>query len=91
MATTYDKGYRISDIRAGDKVFINLAKRAEAGYWVPGIVSPKLGPQRIGTFVVTEMVEPNACRVDIPADWKIWPVISLRHLVKAPSTPGTYE
>jgi hypothetical protein len=91
MATTYDKGHRISDIRAGDKVFINLAKRAEAGYSVPGIVSPKLGPQRVGPFLVTEMVGPNACRVDIPTDWKIWPVISVRHLVKAPSTPDMYE
>jgi hypothetical protein len=29
--------------------------------------------------------------VDIPADWKIWPVISIRHLVKAPATPDAYE
>jgi hypothetical protein len=91
MASTYDKGHRITDISVGDRVFINLAKRTEAEYSVPGIKSPKLGPQRIGPFLVTEMCGPNACRVDIPSDWKIWPVISIRHLVKAPATPDTYE
>jgi hypothetical protein len=68
MAMTYDRGYRILDIHARDKVIIDLAKWAEAGYSVPGIVSLKLGPQRIRPFLVIEMVGPNACRVDIPAD-----------------------
>jgi hypothetical protein len=36
------------------------------------------------------MVGDNACRVDIPGDWKVWPIISVRHLVKAPSTPDTF-
>jgi hypothetical protein len=90
MASTYDKGHRISDIRAGDRVFINFAKRTESGYSAAGVNAPKLGPQRVGPFLVIEMVGENACRVDIPGDWKIWPVISVRHLVKAPSTPDTF-
>jgi hypothetical protein len=91
MAATYDKGHRISDIRAGDKVFVNFAKRTEAGYTAAGVNSPKLAPQRVGPFLVIEMVGENACRVDIPADWKIWPVISVRHLTKAPATPDVFN
>jgi hypothetical protein len=90
MAATYDKDRRISDIRKGDYVFVNFSKRNEAGYTAAGINAPKLGPQRVGPFLVTEMVGNNACRVDIPTDWKVWPVISIRHLIKAPSTPDTF-
>jgi hypothetical protein len=91
MAAAYDNGHKITDLHVGDKVFINIAKRTEAGYSVPGIKSPKFGPQRVGPFLITEMCGPNACQVDIPSDWKIWPVISIRHLVKAPATSDTYE
>jgi hypothetical protein len=90
MAAAHDKGRRIADIRKGDYVFVNFAKRNETGYTVAGINAPKLGPQRVGPFLVTEMVGHNACRVDLPTDWKIWPVISVRHLIKAPSTPDTF-
>jgi hypothetical protein len=90
MAATYDKDRRISDICKGDYVFVNFAKRNETGYSAAGINAPKLGPQRVGPFLVTEMVGQNACRVDLPTDWKVWPVISIRHLIKAPSTPDTF-
>jgi hypothetical protein len=91
MATIHDNGKRIADICAGDYVFITFAKRNESGYTASGIKAPKLGPQRVGPFRVTEMAGPNACRIDIPSDWKIWPVISVRHLVKAPSTPDAFS
>jgi hypothetical protein len=91
MASTYDKGHRITDIHVGDKVFINLAKKAESGYTAAGINAPKLGPQRVGPFLVTEKAGENAFRVDIPGDWKVWPIISVRHLVKAPSTADTFS
>jgi hypothetical protein len=91
MAAVYDKTHRITDIRPGDRVFINFAKRNESGYVASGISSHKLGPQRVGPFLVTEMCGPNACRVDIPSEWKIWPVISIRHLIKAPATPDTFR
>jgi hypothetical protein len=90
MAATYDKGHKITDLRVGDKVFINIPKRTKAGYSVPGIKSPKLSPQRVGPFLITEMCTPNAYRVDIPSDWKIWPVISVRHWVKAPRLLPTH-
>jgi hypothetical protein len=73
------------DIAEGDTVFINLAKKDRDGYKAVGIVSRKLGPQRAGPLRVLEMVGENACRVDIPNDWRIGPVISLRNLTKAPS------
>jgi hypothetical protein len=91
MAATYDKGHRISDIRVGDRVFINFAKKNDTGYTAPGIKTPKLAPQRIGPFLVLEKVGENAFKIDIPGDWRIWPVISVRHLVKAPSTPDAFE
>jgi hypothetical protein len=91
MASTYDNGHRISDIRTGDYVFINFSKKTEAGYSASGINSRKLGPQRAGPFLVTAMAGDNACHVDIPADWKIWPIISVRHLTKAPSTPDVFQ
>ncbi|KAI5796655.1 hypothetical protein EDC01DRAFT_629449 [Geopyxis carbonaria] len=37
------------------------------------------------------MAGANACMVDIPKDWKIWPVISVRHLLKARDTPDSYK
>jgi hypothetical protein len=42
-------------------------------------------------YGVLEMVGENACRVDIPNDWRIWPVISLRNLTKAPDGPDPYS
>jgi hypothetical protein len=91
MAANYDKNHRISDIRAGDLVFINFAKKAENGYTAAGIQCRKLGPQRAGPFRVIAMIGENACHVDIPADWKIWPIVSIRHLTKAPGTADTFE
>jgi hypothetical protein len=91
MAATYDNAHRIADIRPGDYVFINFSKKTEAGYSASGIQSRKLGPQRAGPFLVIAMAGENACKVDIPADWKIWPVISVRHLTKAPSTPDVFS
>jgi hypothetical protein len=91
MASTYDQSHRITDIRVGDYVFINFAKKTESGYTVSGIQSRKLGPQRAGPFLVLAMAGENACHVDIPSDWKIWPIISIRHLTKAPSTSDTFE
>jgi hypothetical protein len=91
MAANYDKNHRIGDIRAGDLVFINFAKKAENGYTAAGIQCSKLGPQRAGPFRVIAMVGENACHVDIPSDWTIWPIVSIRHLTKAPSTTDTFE
>jgi hypothetical protein len=91
MASTYDKGHRVCDIRPGDYVFINFSKKTESGYSASGIQSRKLGPQRAGPFLVVAMAGENACHVDIPSDWKIWPIISVRHLTKAPNTPDVFQ
>jgi hypothetical protein len=37
------------------------------------------------------MVGEKTCRVEIPSDWRIWPVISLRTLTKAPDGPDPYD
>jgi hypothetical protein len=91
MASAYDNNHHAIDIRAGDYVFINFSKKTDAGYSAAGINSRKLGPQRAGPFLVTAMAGDNACHVDIPSDWKIWPVISIRHLTKAPATPDMFQ
>jgi hypothetical protein len=79
------------EITEGDNVLFNFAQKDREGYNATGIVSPKQGGQRAGPFRVLEMVGENACRVDIPADWNIWPVISLRNLTKAPDGPDPYN
>jgi hypothetical protein len=91
MAAGYNNGRRISDIQVQDKVYINLAKKTDVSYTASSINAPKLGPQRVGPFLVTDTAGSNAVGVDIPADWKIWPVIIVHHLVKASSTPGTFD
>jgi hypothetical protein len=90
MAAQHDNKHHPLEITEGENVFIDFAKKDREGYKATEIVSPKLGPQRAGPFRVLEMVGENACRVDIPADWKIWPVISLRNLTKAPDGPDPY-
>jgi hypothetical protein len=86
MASAYDKGHQISDIRVGDKVCINLAKKGESGYSASGINAPKLQLKRVSPLLGTEKASDNDFRVDIPTDWKIWPIISVRHLMKASVT-----
>jgi hypothetical protein len=36
------------------------------------------------------MAGENACLVEVPPDWKIWPVISFRNITKAPDTTDLY-
>jgi hypothetical protein len=91
MASQYDNKHHPLEVTEGDYVFINFAKKDRDGYKAIGIVSPKLGPQRAGPFRVLEMVGEGACRVDIPSDWTIWPIISLRNLTKAPDGPDPYS
>jgi hypothetical protein len=58
------------------------------GYSVPGIQKPKLGPQRIGPFRITEVISKGrAYRLDLPPHYKIHDVISIVHLEPAPC-PG---
>jgi hypothetical protein len=37
------------------------------------------------------MAGENACLVEVPPDWKIWPVISFRNLTKAPDSTDLYD
>jgi hypothetical protein len=90
MAEQYDRAHKAMDLQIGDHVYINFATKNKDGYTTSGIISRKLGPQRAGPYKILDMAGPNACLVDLPADWKIWPVISIRNLTKAPATPDIY-
>jgi hypothetical protein len=91
MAAQYDAKHHAMDITVGDRVFINFAKKDREGYKATGVNAPKLGPQRAGPFRVLEMAGENACLVEVPPDWKIWPVISFRNLTKAPDSTDLYD
>ena len=82
-----DKSNKAMDLQPGDYVYINFATKSKDGYTAAGIVSHKLGPQRAGPYKALDMAGPSACLVDVPKDWKIWPVISIRNLARAPATP----
>ncbi|RPA71879.1 hypothetical protein BJ508DRAFT_335595 [Ascobolus immersus RN42] len=46
VAMYFDKNHTIPPFKAGDKVYLKLAKKHTPGYAVPGITCRKLGPQR---------------------------------------------
>ncbi|PNS18780.1 hypothetical protein CAC42_5319 [Sphaceloma murrayae] len=50
-------------------------------YRIPGIVNRKLGPPRIGPFVVKKVI-PNglACELALPAHYRIHPVVSITEI-----------
>jgi hypothetical protein len=91
MVAQYDNKHHPLNIKEGDNVFINFAKKDYHGCKAVRIVTSKLDPQRAGPFRVPEMVGKNACRVDIPSDWHIWPVISLLNLTKVPDGLDPYN
>jgi hypothetical protein len=90
MATEYDGKHHAMKIAVGDRVYINFAKKDREGYKAAAVNAPKLGPQRAGLFKVLEMAAENACLVEVPPDWNIWPVINFRNLTKAPDTTELY-
>jgi hypothetical protein len=90
MATEYDGKHHAMKIAVGDRVYINFAKKDREGYKAAGVNAPKLGPQRAGLFKVLEMAAENACLVEVPPNWNIWPVINFRNLTKAPDTTDLY-
>ena len=79
MALYHDKGHKPITFNPGDKVYITLAKGLDPGYRLP-ISTNKLGEQRVGPFPVTRAVGKLAYELELPATWKIHPVISVVHL-----------
>jgi hypothetical protein len=65
-----------------DKAYLRL----HHGYHVPGAGNAKLGVQRVGPFNVKRAIGANAYELELPARWKIHPVISVAYLEPAYGT-----
>lgn len=76
MALHYDKGRHETLISVGDEVYIENRPSLS----IPGLSSAKLGPKRFGPFKVIENVGKGACRLDLPENYRMHPVLSHRQL-----------
>ncbi|KAL0937786.1 uncharacterized protein CTRU02_207517 [Colletotrichum truncatum] len=74
----YDKKH--SDVRfsVGDEVWIRLGK----GFHLPGQRHNKWTSRRMGPFRIVRIVSPTAYEVDLPAHWRIFPILSVAQLYK---------
>jgi hypothetical protein len=90
MATQYDKKHRVMELQPGDAVYLNFAKKGQKGYQ-PAESTGKLGPLRQGPYTVLERVGNNAVRLELPKEAKMWPVVSVRNLTKAPITEDPFQ
>lgn len=71
----YDSNHTPVYIKKNDFAYLRL----HHGYHVPS-VTRKLGKQRTGLFRIMKMIGPLACKLQLPPDWKIHPVVSIAHL-----------
>ena len=85
MKITRDRQWVFPDIQVGDEVNITLHQ----GYKLPGELNRKLSAQRTGPFRVLAKFN-NACKLDIPQNWKIHDVISNVYLEKSRATGDPY-
>ncbi|VTT76585.1 unnamed protein product [Fusarium fujikuroi] len=75
----YDDKHRPITLKQGDRVYLRL----HDGYHLPGKPSKKWSQQRTGPFLIKRVVNDLAYELEIPEQWKIHPVISVKHLVPA--------
>jgi len=88
MSVYYDRKHTPISFKKGDLAYIRLAGSMEPGYHLPD-TSHKLSQQRVGPFKVVDTVGKLAYKLDVPASWKIHPVISVAHLER--HTPDTFD
>jgi hypothetical protein len=80
MKDVYDRRRETGNFETG-WAFLKLGD----GYSVPGMQKPKLGPQRIGPFRITQVLSKGrAYRLEFPPHYRIHDVISIAHLEPAP-------
>ncbi|SCO30823.1 uncharacterized protein FFMR_02024 [Fusarium fujikuroi] len=75
----YDDKHRPITLKQGDRVYLRL----HDGYHLPGKPSKKWSQQRTGPFLIKRVVNDLAYELEIPEQWKIYPVISVKYLVPA--------
>ena len=83
----YDSKHKALVMEKGDKAFVKLHR----GYRLPGLENAKLSNQRAGPFTILERVGNLAYRLDLPAIWKVHPVISVAMLEPAPKGEDPYR
>lgn len=79
----YDRKHQPLFLKIGDWAMLRLHK----GYSIPsslGVIK-KLTQQFVGPFRVLERVDCLAYKLDVPQDWRIYPVFSIAQLEPAPS------
>ncbi len=75
----HDKRHKPLFLNPGEKAFLRLHK----GYNLPGPSNKKLSQQRCGPFTIKRRVGRLTYELDLPARWKIHPVISVTPLEPA--------
>ena len=82
MKAQYNAKHKAITFNEGDQVFINLRH----AYHIQSLRShPKFKQQRIGPFKVLQKVGKLAYKLDLPAEMRIDPVVSIAHLEPAPN------
>lgn len=75
----YDSCHQKKSFRAGNAVNLRLYR----GYTLPAIRNKKIGQQFVGPLTVKRRVGRLAYELDIPANWKIHPTVSVAQLEPA--------
>ena len=88
MKLRYDSKHTPWRPSTGDLVFLRLKN-----YNVPGMRNRKLTPPRVGPFRVKRLTDSRLAAEldDLPATWKIHPVVSLTELEPHPHTDDPYK
>jgi hypothetical protein len=83
IARHYNRKHKDIEFRKGSMVFLRLG----AGYKLKGIPKQKLSLQRVGPFRIIDKISRLAYKLELPANWRIHPVVSVVQLEPAPSDP----
>ncbi|GFF30572.1 retrotransposon polyprotein, putative [Aspergillus udagawae] len=79
MAVIYDDKHKPVELK--DWAYIKIVKGIGTGYSLPS--SSKLSPVKQGPFRIKRKVGRLAYELDLPATWRIHPIISVIHLEQA--------
>jgi hypothetical protein len=83
----YNSYYNPIELNVNNMVYLKLYK----GYHLPGKPNYKISEQRIGLFRVKKKIRKLVYKLDLPPRWKIYPVISIAHLVPTPIGDNPFE
>ena len=73
-------------MKKGEAAFLRL----HHDYSIPSAKSRKSSQQYVGPFRILERVGKQAYRLDIPPQWRVYPVFSISQLKPAPQGEDPY-